>query len=128
MEAKELKKLSRSELLEMLLDRSKEVEHLRKELDETKKHIQTLEREVKTSGDINAAINKLTSATEEIQKFAAVISMASNNLQTKIGTAVLSKAMDTNEALGQGLVQMIDSAAMERSVTPELGANIDLRL
>ena len=48
MEAKELKKLSRSELLEMLLDRSKEVEHLRKELDETKKHIQTLEREVKT--------------------------------------------------------------------------------
>ena len=50
------------------------------------------------------------------------------NLQTKVGTAVLSKAMDTNEALGQGLVQMIDSAAMERSVTPELGANIDLRL
>ena len=39
MEAKELKKLSRSELLEMLLDRSKEVEHLRKELDESKKHI-----------------------------------------------------------------------------------------
>ena len=76
MEAKELKKLSRSELLEMLLDRSKE-------LDETKKHIQTLEREVKTSGDINAAINKLTSATEEIQKFAAVISMASNNLTRK---------------------------------------------
>ena len=69
MEAKELKKLSRSELLEMLLDRSKEVEHLRKELDETKKHIQTLEREVKTSG--------------EIQKFAAVISMASNNLTRK---------------------------------------------
>ena len=51
------------------------------------------------------------------------MSMASNNLQTKIGTA-----MDTNEALGQGIVQMIDSAAMERSVTPELGANIDLRI
>ena len=56
------------------------------------------------------------------------MSMASNNLKTKIGTAVLSKAMDTNEALGQGIVQMIDSAAMERSVTPELGANIDLRI
>lgn len=40
------------------------------------------------------------------------MSMASNNLQTKIGTAVLSKAMDTNEALGQGIVQMIDSAAV----------------
>ena len=53
---------------------------------------------------------------------------ASTNLQNKVGTAMLGKAMDTNEALGQGLVQMIDSAAMERSVTPELGANIDLRL
>ena len=56
------------------------------------------------------------------------MSMASNNLQTKIGTAVLSKAMDTNEALGQGIVQMIDSAAMDSSVTPELGAIIDLRI
>ncbi len=56
------------------------------------------------------------------------MSMASNNLQTKIGTAVLSKAMDTNEALGQGIVQMMDSAAMERSVTPEIGTNIDLRI
>ena len=56
------------------------------------------------------------------------MSMASYNLLTKIGKAVMSKAMDTNEALGQGIVQMIDSAAMERSVTPELGANIDLRI
>lgn len=56
------------------------------------------------------------------------MAMASTNLQNKVGTAMLVKAMDTNEALGQGLVQMIDSAAMERSVTQELGANIDLRL
>ena len=56
------------------------------------------------------------------------MAMASTNLQNKVGTAMFGKAMDTNEALGQGLVQMIDSAAMERSVTPELGANIDLRL
>ena len=56
------------------------------------------------------------------------MAMASNNLQTKVGTDVLSKAMDTNEALGQGIVQMMDSAAMERSVTPELGTNIDLRI
>ena len=56
------------------------------------------------------------------------MAMASTNLQNIVGTAMMGKAMDTNEALGQGLVQMIDSAAMERSVTPELGANIDLRL
>ena len=56
------------------------------------------------------------------------MSMASNNLQTKVGMAVLGKAMDTQEAQGQAVVEMIDSAAMERSVTPQLGANIDIRL
>lgn len=56
------------------------------------------------------------------------MSMASNNVQTKVGMAVLSKAMDTQEAQGQAVVEMIDSAAMERSVTPQLGANIDVRL
>ena len=45
------------------------------------------------------------------------MSMASNNLQTKIGTAVLSKAMDTNEALGQGIVQMIDSGTQRNTGT-----------
>ena len=45
---------------------------------------------------------------------------------SKIGVAVLSKTMDTNEALGDGLVQMIDAAAMERSVNPAVGANFDM--
>lgn len=44
----------------------------------------------------------------------------------KIGTAMLSKAMDTNEVLGQGLVEMIDAAAMERSVNPHIGSNFDM--
>lgn len=50
------------------------------------------------------------------------------DLQNKVGAAVLNKAMDTNEALGAGLVQMIDAAAMEQSVNPHLGANIDMRI
>ena len=45
---------------------------------------------------------------------------------TKVGTAVLSNALDTNESLGQGLVKMIDSAAMERSVNPHIGSNFDI--
>ena len=45
---------------------------------------------------------------------------------SKIGTAMLSKAMDTNESLGQGLVEMIDAAAMERSVNPHIGSNFDM--
>ena len=44
----------------------------------------------------------------------------------KIGTAMLDKAMDTNQALGQGLVEMIDAAAMERSVNPHIGSNFDM--
>lgn len=60
----------------------------------------------------------------------AGVSMALSNIstQSKIGTAVLSKAMETNEKLGAGMVQMIDSAAMERSVNPNVGSNFDMSI
>ena len=60
----------------------------------------------------------------------AGLSMDLSTISTtsKVGTAVLSKALDTNEALGQGLVEMIDAAAMERSVNPAGGANFDMRI
>jgi len=45
---------------------------------------------------------------------------------SKIGTAMLDQAMETNQTLGQGLVEMIDSAAMERSVYPHIGSNFDM--
>lgn len=54
--------------------------------------------------------------------------LANVSLQSQVGTAVLSKALDTNESLGAGMVQMIDAAAMERSVNPGLGANLDVRI
>lgn len=58
----------------------------------------------------------------------AGISTALSNasLQTEVGTAVLGKALDTNKTLGEGGIEMIDSAAMERSVNPAVGTNIDL--
>ena len=58
----------------------------------------------------------------------AGVSTALSNvsLQSQIGTAVLSKAIDTNEALGAGLIEMIDAAAMERSVNPAVGSNFDM--
>ncbi len=60
----------------------------------------------------------------------AGLSMDLSGISTmsKVGTAVLSQAMDTNEALGQGLVEMIDAAAMERSVNPAVGGNFDMRV
>lgn len=56
------------------------------------------------------------------------MSMAAGKVQNQVSIAVLGKAMDTNEALGQGLVEMIDAAAMERSVNPGVGANFDMRV
>lgn len=54
--------------------------------------------------------------------------MAATSTLSKVGTAVLAKTMDTEEAMGQGIVNMIDAAAMERSVNPSVGGNFDLRV
>lgn len=60
----------------------------------------------------------------------AGVSMELSNIstQSRVGTAVLGKAMDANEELGAGLVKMIDAAAMEQSVNPNVGANFDMRV
>ena len=55
-------------------------------------------------------------------------SMSMIDTQSKIGVAVLDKAMDMGESLGAGMVEMIDAAAIERSVCPELGGNVDVRI
>ena len=68
MKQKDLKKLSRSELLEMLLDRSKEVEHLRKELSELKQNVASLEEELNNSGRINDVITKLETMVAKNEK------------------------------------------------------------
>ena len=60
----------------------------------------------------------------------ASVSMALANIttQSQVSTAVLDKAMETNESLGAGMVEMIDAAAMELSVNPHVGANFDMRI
>ena len=45
---------------------------------------------------------------------------------SKVDIAMLSKALDANEVAGNGLLNMIDSAAMERSVNPSVGSNFDM--
>lgn len=54
------------------------------------------------------------------------MAMAQNDIGTKVGVAVLDKSLDTAETVGAQLVQMIDSTAMQRSVTPHIGGNIDI--
>ncbi len=55
------------------------------------------------------------------------VSMALSQINTKsdVGTALLSKALDNNESMAAGLINMMDKAAMERSVNPAVGGNID---
>ncbi|MCR4617881.1 MAG: YjfB family protein [Lachnospiraceae bacterium] len=59
-----------------------------------------------------------------ITQLSPAISQA--NLSTDYGVAMLAKTMDNNEQIGQNLVNMIDTAAMERSVNPAVGGNFDM--
>ncbi|MCD8038553.1 MAG: YjfB family protein [Lachnospiraceae bacterium] len=54
------------------------------------------------------------------------MNMSQAKLLNSVGTAMLSKSFDMAEAVGDSVTELVDSAAMERSVCPELGANIDI--
>ncbi len=56
------------------------------------------------------------------------MAMKTVDLQAKVGTAILDKTLDMGEVLGEGMVEMIDAAAMELSVNPNVGANVDVRI
>ncbi len=56
------------------------------------------------------------------------MNMAMMDVQSQVGIKMLSKAIDMGEELGAGVVQMVDAAAMERSVNPPVGGSIDIRL
>ena len=59
------------------------------------------------------------------------MAMASTNLQNKVGTAMLGKAMDTNEALGQGLNSRCNCGLYHSSSTGDhlsTGARCQYRL
>ncbi len=54
--------------------------------------------------------------------------LSQTGLVQKTSIAVLDKTMDLNEDLGDGLLRMIDAAAMENSVNPAVGGNFDVRV
>lgn len=53
------------------------------------------------------------------------IPMSAAQTNTSYGVAMLSKSLDAASSTGEQLVNMIDAAAMERSVNPAVGANFD---
>lgn len=56
------------------------------------------------------------------------MSMSTANVQSQVSMAVLSNALDMTKELGQGLIEIMDAAAMELSVNPGVGANFDIRI
>ena len=56
------------------------------------------------------------------------MAMAQNKIMESFGVEMLSKTLDTQEQIGNEVVQMIDSAAMERSINPAIGGNIDISI
>lgn len=48
------------------------------------------------------------------------------NTKSSVGIAVLDKGLETMEQAGNGLINMINKSAMERSVQPHIGSNFDM--
>ena len=54
------------------------------------------------------------------------MSMSAAQVNTAFGVAMLAKSLDVASDTGAQITSMIDSAAMERSVNPGVGANLDM--
>lgn len=54
------------------------------------------------------------------------MNLAQTQLLNNVGTAVLSQSLEQAKDLSANMVEMLDAAAMERSVNPGIGANIDI--
>ncbi len=54
------------------------------------------------------------------------MSMAQTNLLTDVGTAMLAKSMEQADIITASMTEMLDASAMELSVNPDIGANIDI--
>ena len=68
MTEKELLKLKRSEMLEIMLAQSREIDRLREELEETRAKLEDKEIRIEKAGSIAEASLRLTSIFEEAQK------------------------------------------------------------
>lgn len=56
------------------------------------------------------------------------VAMSAISTQNAYGVAMLSKSLDQVSSMGDQITSMMDTAAMELSVNPDVGANIDIRV
>ena len=66
-------------------------------------------------------IANVSSALNTVSSYDIGTSVSGVSLQEYVGVAMLDKTMELNEQLNASMIQ-----ALERSVTPHLGGNIDV--
>ena len=66
-------------------------------------------------------IANVSSALNTVSSYDIGTSVSGVSLQEYVGVAMLDKTMELNEQLNASMIQ-----ALERSLTPHLGGNIDL--
>ena len=54
------------------------------------------------------------------------MAMSQEKVMNEVGTAMLKNALNVQEDVGAEVVEMIDSAAMERSINPSIGNAVDI--
>jgi hypothetical protein len=74
--------------------------------------------------------DKISISKEVVVMDIASLSMnlAQNNLMSNVGTAMLSKSIDQAKMTGNTVDELLDSSALELSVNPDIGSNIDIRI
>ena len=80
---------------------------------------------------IDETINQVSFVTEGVLPLdiaSLSTALAQTKTQNDVGVLMLSKSLDLTETLGEGMVEILDASAMENSVTPHLGSNIDCRI
>ena len=92
---RELKKLSRAELLEMLLEQSKEVERLTNEVNNLKEALEKKEILLKESGSIAEASLKLTNIFQEAQKAADMYIANTQKMEEESIKNVINNTIDS---------------------------------
>lgn len=56
------------------------------------------------------------------------MNIAQSRLLSDVGTTMLAKTMEQATAVGDTITELLDSSAMENSVYPNLGGNIDISI
>ena len=56
------------------------------------------------------------------------MALSASKVQSDWGTAMLAKNLDSLKDVGDTISELMDVSALERSVNPNLGGTIDIRL